>query len=186
MTIDHDLSTVARPPRGEGKRLTKQVERDDAGATVAAQAGLTHTAKSPRLPHSIFPRAKAGGAHTADADEMQVASAVIYLPLPTSTNRMYQRTKRGRVSLSDKYKDWKRCAATVLNVANFPSFSGHYGLSMTLHPGAGDLDNRVKTLNDLLQDRKIILNDKLNDEIHLSRSAAIEPGMCRVELWHMD
>ena len=51
---------------------------------------------------------------------------------------------------------------------------------------AGDLDNRVKTLNDLLQDRKIILNDKLNDEIHLSRSAAIEPGMCRVELWHMD
>lgn len=182
---DHTVCTVAGTPRGEGERLTRQVERVDVGPTVSAKAGFSHAIKSTRLPQH-FPRAAAGGAHTADAERMIPASAVIYLPIPVSTNRMYERNRRGSVRLSTKYKEWKRCAATILNVACFPSFPAHYGLSLTLHPDAGDIDNRVKTLNDMLQGCRVIANDKFNDEIHISRSAAIEPGMCRVELWHID
>ena len=157
------------------------------GTAVVAKANGLIAVKSPRLPQSITPRASAGGGHTADAlPDMQVASAVIYLPLPTSANKMYARTRKGGVRISEQYKEWRRVAATALNVARFPSFSGSYGLSLTLPCDCGDLDNRVKCLNDLLQRRKVIVNDSLCNDIHISRSAAIERGTCRVELRHLD
>jgi Holliday junction resolvase RusA-like endonuclease len=96
---------------------------------------------------------------------------VVDLPLPPSTNRIWQRNKAGKklVSRSPAYKRWiEQADKTVLATAAYRGvkrivgpFNAVVRLSRAkLGEIGGDPDNRIKALLDYAQSRSFIENDR--------------------------
>jgi Holliday junction resolvase RusA-like endonuclease len=89
-----------------------------------------------------------------------------WLPFPPSTNRLW-RSVRGRVVLSEHYKNWKHDAchnAGVLQQLGKNPVIGTHELELKLSTsfmGKGDADNRLKAVFDVAQELKLIVDDKL-------------------------
>jgi Holliday junction resolvase RusA-like endonuclease len=88
---------------------------------------------------------------------------VLDLPIPTSTNRLYGRGRKGGVHRSAEYVLWMEEAdMTVMAAKQYPKrkiqgpFEAQILLS-ELHRGDGD--NRIKAACDWLQPRDIVRND---------------------------
>lgn len=86
---------------------------------------------------------------------------LVRLPVPPSVNAMYRNVpKVGRVKTAD-YKAWLNHAGTLLNLARVTPFGKmrvELGL-MIPQRVKGDLDNRIKAVQDLLVAHKIIDDD---------------------------
>jgi Holliday junction resolvase RusA-like endonuclease len=119
-------------------------------------------------------------AHMSDA-------TVVDLPMPPSTNRIWQQGK-GRTFSSREYKDWKTRAdrTAMANLSRGPlrmirgKFSAEILLNETM--GRGDADNRVKALLDWAQSRELIENDKYCRRVTIEWASHGCPEGCRLTL----
>lgn len=99
----------------------------------------------------------------------------LYLPYPTSVNRLWRKTATG-VYRSPEYGTWFRAAGNELNAQNPGKVSGPYELRIVLgRPDRRrrDLDNTVKAISDLLVTHGVIGDDSEAIKITLEWSDAI-------------
>lgn len=114
----------------------------------------------------------------------------IMLPFPPSTNRIW-RSVRGRNIKSKQYCDWIELAGHKLNRQKVIEIKGRYHLQIDVgrkrnkdgkiskvHP---DLDNLCKAVNDLLEEHKIIENDKLMQSLTMRWTDTIEGARVIIE-----
>jgi hypothetical protein len=87
---------------------------------------------------------------------------VLDLPIPTSTNRLYTRSRNG-ICRSDEYVIWAEEAdMTVMAARAYPKrkITGPFEVTILLSTKhGGDGDNRIKAALDWLQSREIVRND---------------------------
>jgi Holliday junction resolvase RusA-like endonuclease len=88
---------------------------------------------------------------------------VIDLPIPTSTNRLYERTRKGGVRRSAAYVAWLEAAdATVMATRQYPKrkIQGAFEFELLLCADhRGDGDNYCKAALDWLQSRDVVRDD---------------------------
>ena len=91
-------------------------------------------------------------------------SYLVRLPFPPSANRLWRSPPGSRRPiLSEEYRAWKQEAAQVLKYDGFPfQLTGRVvvHLYFTFPTQAGDLGNRIKAVEDALQDAGVIENDR--------------------------
>jgi Holliday junction resolvase RusA-like endonuclease len=110
----------------------------------------------------------------------------VELPTPPSTNSLWRQTAgskaSGTITLSEKYKAWKRQADMQVMAAGtlrgFKTITGKFEARIILARGPGDLDNRIKSVLDWAQSREIIGNDKHCERITAEWGDA--PTGCRL------
>jgi Holliday junction resolvase RusA-like endonuclease len=94
------------------------------------------------------------------SDPIEIA---IDLPIPTSTNRLYERTRKGGVRRSAAYVAWlEEADATVMATRQYPrrKIQGAFEFELLLSADhRGDGDNFCKAALDWLQSRDVIRND---------------------------
>jgi Holliday junction resolvase RusA-like endonuclease len=97
---------------------------------------------------------------------MSAADAVVVildLPIPTSTNRLYERTRKGGVRRSAAYVAWMEEADMIVMAAKtYPKrkIQGAFEVELLLSADhRGDGDNRIKAALDWLQSRDVVRND---------------------------
>lgn len=95
------------------------------------------------------------------------------LPAPISTNdiwRAFVRNGRATNIKSKKYRDWIIDAGKVLEAQAPGCVPGRYSLRIKVPKKCRiDLDNCVKCVGDLLQEHRVIENDRYMDELIVSR-----------------
>lgn len=99
----------------------------------------------------------------------------LYLPYPTSTNRLYRRTSTG-VYRAPAYATWFRAASNELNAQHPGKVSGPYELRIVLgRPDRRrrDLDNIVKSISDVLVLNRVVDDDSQAIKITLEWSDAV-------------
>lgn len=94
---------------------------------------------------------------------MTVASeARISLSWPPSTNELFKNVpRRGRVRTAE-YARWRNDAGWQLKGQHPPSFTGPVSITVELCSPTGrsyDLDNRLKSVLDLLKEHRVIVDD---------------------------
>lgn len=111
---------------------------------------------------------------------MTMRAVTVDLPLPTSTNSLYRRAGR-RVVKSGEYKAWIKEAGLRLNTQHPASIKGPVTITITVG-GRVDIDNRVKSILDLLRAHGVIENDspKFVRECSVRHSSSIQG--CRVTI----
>src|SRR4029077_20780398 len=98
------------------------------------------------------------------------------LPVPPSINNAFANTGDGRV-IARHYASWRRAAGWTMQTAQAPRVSGPFVVDLDFWRGmAGDLDNRVKPLLDLLVAHAVTDDDRACDELHVTRRFT-KPGM---------
>lgn len=111
-------------------------------------------------------------------------SCFLVLPYPPSVNALYRAVK-GRSILSEKYRDWKADASTVLMLQKPKPIAGQVSVIVEMSPPdkrKRDLDNAgFKAILDLLVSFSIIAADDSSvvREI-VARWVDGEPGQCTV------
>lgn len=108
----------------------------------------------------------------------------IMLPMPPSANAIWRGTG-ARVVKSVEYKRWLVHAGMVIQMAKAAGeirpFAGKYMLLLALPPTMrGDIDNRHKAVNDLLQSVGLIENDSLCECLLVMRADEVRKEWCRV------
>lgn len=104
-----------------------------------------------------------------DPDRHAVESAVIelHLPFPPSANNLW-RSDRGRVHKSDEYKAWLKAAGWAVIGQNSACITGPYQLMIQAkRPDRRhrDLGNLEKPISDLLQQMRVIEDDRFAEMI---------------------
>lgn len=107
---------------------------------------------------------------------------------PQSTNKLHQETANGGRQITGKYLSWRKTAGLEI-IAQRPAWKfrhlpfGPYTLDvMVPRSDPADVDNRLKSLIDLLARMKITPDDKLLDRLSIERSDHVEPGKCAVSI----
>jgi Holliday junction resolvase RusA-like endonuclease len=94
------------------------------------------------------------------ADAVEI---ILDLPIPTSTNRLYARTRKGGVRRSAAYVAWlEEADLAVMATRQYPKrkINGPYEIELLLSlDHRGDGSNRIKAAEDWLQSRDLIRND---------------------------
>ena len=112
----------------------------------------------------------------------------ITLPMPTSWNRLYRITCRGgyaRMYKSKEYNDWVELAGWKLKSQwrkRKPIESDITLYIKVYYCRRKDLDNIVKAVGDLLQDLRVIKNDKQIDFLQVWRAEKVKSKDERIEL----
>jgi crossover junction endodeoxyribonuclease RusA len=105
------------------------------------------------------------------------------LPLPPSVNT-YWRNFRGRTVLSKGGRDYKLVVQDYVTTNQLPSFGDARLTAMVkIFPRdrrAIDLDNRLKSLFDALQDAGVFNDDSQFDSIHITRGVIKHGGKCTI------
>lgn len=107
------------------------------------------------------------------------------LSIPPSVNNIwnpvYKGYKKAAMVRSPEYSAWLNKAGYELNVQRPRTIEGEYELIIFFPRGMrGDIDNRVKPINDLLQKHRVIKNDSLNKSLNVRVNRFIPLGMCEV------
>ena len=106
------------------------------------------------------------------------------LPVPTSTNKLYNDRKipgKGRRPKTADYRAWIEAAGkTIMAAGPRPQLAGEYLMDVSLPPTGLDLDNGLKALGDLLQSMGIVENDRLCWDLHVRRDPAEPACILRV------
>jgi len=127
-----------------------------------------------------------------DSRERPATSRItLDLSLPPSINRLWKigknrQTGKRFMMRTPEYEKWLTRAGWELAAQRpalpIKSISGHYSLIVRLRLGNGsDLDNRTKALSDLLQEHRIIDNDKMCRKLLVLWQADL-PVACRVTI----
>jgi crossover junction endodeoxyribonuclease RusA len=105
------------------------------------------------------------------------------LPLPPSVNT-YWRNFRGRTVLSKGGRDYKLLVQEYVAANQIPSFNNdRLAAIIKIYPRdrrAIDLDNRLKSLLDALQDANVFNDDSQFDEITITRGVIKSNGQCTI------
>jgi crossover junction endodeoxyribonuclease RusA len=105
------------------------------------------------------------------------------LPLPPSVNT-YWRNFRGRTILSKGGRDYKLVVQDYVTTNQLPSFGdARLAAMVKIFPRdkrAIDLDNRLKSLFDALQDAGVFNDDSQFDSIHITRGVIKHGGKCTI------
>jgi len=105
------------------------------------------------------------------------------LPLPPSVNT-YWRNFRGRTVLSKGGRDYKLLVQEYVTINQIPSFSDdRLAAIIKIYPRdrrAIDLDNRLKSLLDSLQDAGVFNDDSQFDDIQIVRGVIKSGGKCTI------
>jgi crossover junction endodeoxyribonuclease RusA len=105
--------------------------------------------------------------------------------LPPSVNT-YWRNFRGRTVLSKGGRDYKIAIQEYVTVNNLPKFGQErLKASITIFPRdkrKQDLDNRLKSLLDSLQDAGLYEDDSQFDKIYISRGIIKKGGGCTITI----
>ena len=114
-------------------------------------------------------------------------TVVIDLPLPISTNDLHA-SSFATVRRSERYRTWARAAGTMLNAQRPGSVRGPYAITLLVNPRRSrvDLDNTIKGISDLLQEHRIIENDRMAQRVTLEWSDAIPGSRVFVERWRKE
>lgn len=105
----------------------------------------------------------------------------IDLPFPPSSNTMY-RNFRGRMVLSPKGREFK---AQVADIVAYGQYRIEGRLSMFISIASPtkrkfDLDNRIKPIQDALQDAGVFDDDEQIDSLTIVRQEPVKGGRCTV------
>lgn len=108
----------------------------------------------------------------------------ITLPMPPSANAIWRGTG-ARVVKSAPYKQWQIHAGMAIQIAKVKGevkrIEGAYMLLLGLpRCMRGDIDNRHKAINDILQKMGIVENDSFCDCLLVAHSDIINKNSCRV------
>jgi Holliday junction resolvase RusA-like endonuclease len=109
------------------------------------------------------------------------------LTIPPSVNNIwnpvYKGYKKAAMVRSPEYNSWLNKAGFELLSQKPKGIKGKYNLSILFNDKIrGDLDNRIKPINDLLQKHGVIENDSMNKRLYVSISKAVEVGRCIVSV----
>ena len=109
--------------------------------------------------------------------------ATLQLPLPPSMNT-YWRNFRGRTILSKGGRDYKLAVQEYVTVNKIPSFGdARLQAIITIFPRERrkqDLDNRLKSLLDSLENAGIYDSDSQFDKIEIARGVIKTGGGCTI------
>jgi crossover junction endodeoxyribonuclease RusA len=109
--------------------------------------------------------------------------ATLQLPLPP-TNNTYYRNFRGRMVLGQKGKDYKITIKEYVIANNIPKFNdARLQAIITVFPAnrrKWDLDGRLKSLLDSLQDAGVFDDDGQFDKIEIARGKIKKGGGCTI------
>jgi crossover junction endodeoxyribonuclease RusA len=109
--------------------------------------------------------------------------ATLQLPLPPSMNT-YWRNFRGRTILSQGGRDYKLAVQEYVTVNKIPSFGdARLQAIITIFPRdrrKQDLDNRLKSLLDSLENAGIYDSDSQFDKIEIARGVIKTGGGCTI------
>jgi Holliday junction resolvase RusA-like endonuclease len=98
----------------------------------------------------------------------------VYVPVPPSANALFSNVARGR-AISRAYRSWRHEAGWILRMLDPPRVPGAYTITLDFSPTlAGDLDNRVKAVLDLLVTHGITDDDRHAAEIHVTRACQLQ------------
>jgi Holliday junction resolvase RusA-like endonuclease len=104
--------------------------------------------------------------------------------MPPSMNAIW-RSVRGRVVRSERYKKWRKEAGQEIMIQrrNQTPVKGNFVSRITLSAASrrGDLDNRAKPIFDLLQEHRLIEDDKHMDRLTIEWGDAPK-GRCQVRV----
>lgn len=104
---------------------------------------------------------------------------MLKLPFPPSMNT-YWRNFRGRTVLSKAGRQYKQDVAEYVTQNNVPKYGDKkLKITMILQPRDKrkiDIDNRIKSVLDSLQDAGVYDDDFQVDELHVMRGAQIQGG----------
>lgn len=122
------------------------------------------------------------------AQDATLVAKAIDLPLPPSTNNLFATVwrKKGTKRImkrirSKEYTDWRDAAGWTLKTQEFWHIGGAVNVAIYLPTKmAGDIDNRVKAVLDLLVTFGRIDDDKNVRSLSVARSDAIPAKECRV------
>lgn len=96
----------------------------------------------------------------------------IIIPTPPSVNAMYCNSRngkgRGRYK-SRQYKEWLDEAGWSVKAQRPERVAGPYWLAISLPRIRGDIDNRVKAINDLLVSLNLVDDDKHCEALTIKR-----------------
>ena len=110
------------------------------------------------------------------------------LPSPPSVNDLWTAVK-SRFVLSKKYKEWIRDANAHLLLQSRPRdpLSGEMSVDIRLPKSRKkDVDNCSKAALDLLQNAKVIGNDRDVDKVTIYRSNDQADGLCKIRIEVLD
>lgn len=104
------------------------------------------------------------------------------LPMSPSTNAMYRRSKYGYgLYKTQDAKEWVLHASKLVNPRK--TYRGKVDISIRLYfQREADIDNRIKPILDLLQDRKVIDNDKQVYSLLVTKFFDKENPRCEVSV----
>ena len=109
--------------------------------------------------------------------------ATLQLPLPPSMNT-YWRNFRGRTILSQGGRDYKLAVQEYVTVNKIPNFgSARLQAMITIFPRdrrKQDLDNRLKSLLDSLENAGVYESDSQFDKIEIARGSIKTGGGCTI------
>lgn len=126
-----------------------------------------------------FPPKKLAGASSPAifGDEFEIT-----LPLPPSTNALFASVGRRRIK-TRQYRDWLSRCATVVRTAEILPVRDWYDLRVSVPIGIrGDIDNRVKAINDLIVSVGLVADDKFQNSVFVTRDPHAQPGNCVINV----
>jgi crossover junction endodeoxyribonuclease RusA len=104
---------------------------------------------------------------------------VLELPFPPSVNTYYRRGAHATY-MSKAGREYKQAVAEYVSCNDFPKFGNkRLSVSMVVWPRdrrVFDIDNRIKSVLDSLQDAGLFDNDSQIDELSIYRGSQIVPG----------
>lgn len=109
----------------------------------------------------------------------------IDLTIPPSVNNIwnpvYKGYKKAGMVRSAEYTAWLNLAGREILVQRPGASTGEYSLEVYFHASLrGDIDNRIKALNDILQKYKVIENDKFDKRLVVDFYEDVPKNMVRI------
>lgn len=106
------------------------------------------------------------------------------LPLAPPVNNLFATVRGGKRVRSAKYDIWRKQAGLEMLTQRRRAVLGPFRVEIAVpYLMAGDIDNRIKPVLDLLVEHGLTADDSKAMRVAVSRSAEVEPGRMTVETW---